>query len=121
MSCKSELLTLARMSIASLIKAHEDDAIGRTPSNEAMPSAAPGVPADDPNEDIDDMGSNDPMDAIRQAISVLEDGLAEDDAKDIENKELDSARHNELSGVVKYMKKALDKGRYSSQCQRYYQ
>lgn len=121
-------LKLARATLHQILKATDNAAIGRTPTvEEISPTDAPSVPSE--IADVTPiMEDREPEEVIRDAISVLEEGLAGsqdesqgpdipelDDEEDEEEEEmpedvdklLDSAR-NEVSSVVAYSKSADD-------------
>ena len=94
----NRLVKLARSSVAELLKADTDAAIGRTPTNEVNPQAGPGVPSEIPGDVTGlEPAPPTPEDIILDAIKVLERGL--------EKGALDSAERNEISSAVKFLRK----------------
>ena len=107
----NELVKLARLGVAALIKEHEDAALGRTPTDINV-GAGPSVPPEDM------ITTREPQTIIHEAIQVLEQGLQDIVAENQDAEELvdpnvhmkgalTSTEHNEVSSSVAYMRKAV--------------
>ena len=96
-----KLIEFARGSLEFLAKEEGGIEVGRGPTTSVAPDASPSVPAEDPERSAPGRPSRE---IIRDAISVLEDGLRLDEGR------LSSTDGDEVTAVVQYLRKAVQGG-----------
>ena len=92
------LIRLARASITYLVKGDEAE-IGRSPTIDVLPTASPGVPSEEPKVLESPVRSS--REVIRDAISVLEEGLR------VEGEGVPGADRQEVMSTVEMLRKAV--------------